>query len=190
MKKQLTIILSIVLLLIAIVSITWVGAYNGAIEKNNDVIEKKVGVHAAMAARYEKVDAFIDAIEGANETVQGFLDTIMEAREAFVNAIASNNIDAADETIDTIDGTFINLISYMENNPSSYNTVNLYSGYMAEFSAATNVVTNAILTYNSSVTAYNNHIERFPNNLFLGAREAHKPYSVENYNKPLPKFNE
>lgn len=54
MKKQLTIILSIVLLLIAIVSITWVGAYNGAIEKNNDVIEKKVGVHAAMTARYEK----------------------------------------------------------------------------------------------------------------------------------------
>lgn len=76
----------------------------------------------------------------------------------------------------------------MEDNPDSYNTVNLYSGYMAEFSASTNAVTTAILKYNTSVTDYNNHIEKFPNNLLVGTRDKHVPYEVTNYNASLPTF--
>lgn len=96
------IFISIIALLGIIFVITWISAYNGAIEKNNTVIENRVSVHATMLARYEKVDAFIDAIEGANQTVQGYLNTIMEARSSFANAINNNNSSAADDASELI----------------------------------------------------------------------------------------
>lgn len=189
MRKKFTTILTLVILFFAILGITWISAYNGAIKKNNDIIESRSNVYASISARYEKVGAFIDAIEGANQTVLSYLNTIKEARTAFANAINNNKFDTADEAMDTIDATFITLISYMEDNPSSYNTVNLYSGFMSEFSASTNVVIEAIREYNSKVTSYNNHIRTFPNNLFLKGRTTYLPYETENYNTDLPTFN-
>jgi LemA protein len=189
MRKMILAVLGLLIFFGLIIGFTWVNAYNGAIQKNNAIVEQQGNVHATLSARYEKVGAFIDAIEGANSTVQGYLNTIMAARTAFANAIAAGNVAAANESAATIDGTFITLVSYMEDNPSSYNTVNLYAGFMSEFSAATNVVTNAILTYNSYVTSYNNHIQQFPNSLFVGTRTPYTPYNVSNYNTQLPTFN-
>ncbi len=189
MKKITLAILGLFVFLGLTLGFTWVNAYNGAIQKNNAILEQQGNVHATLSARYEKVGAFIDAIEGANSTVQGYLDTIMAARTAFADAIAAGNVAAANEAATTIDGTFITLVSYMEDNPSSYNTVNLYAGFMSEFSASTNVVTNAIILYNGYVSSYNNHIQQFPNNLFVGTRTPYTPYNVSNYNTQLPTFN-
>lgn len=189
MRKRLTTLFTIVILLLAIVGITWISAYNGAVRKNNELIESRSNVYASMSARYEKVGAFIDAIEGANQTVLSYLNTIKDARTAFASAISNKNFEAADEAIDTIDATFITLISYMEDNPASYNTVNLYSGFMSEFSASTNVVIESIRDYNDKVTRYNNHIQTFPNNLFLKGRITYSTYEIENYNTTLPTFN-
>lgn len=189
MQKGLFMVLGFFVFIGLIIGATWISAYNGAVQKNNAIVEQQGNVHATLSARYEKVGAFIDAIEGANSTVQGYLNTIMAARTAFANAIAAGNVAAANEAAETIDGTFITLVSYMEDNPSSYNTVNLYAGFMSEFAAATNVVTNAILLYNSNVTSYNNHIQTFPNNMFLGSRTPYNPYTISNYNTTLPTFN-
>ncbi|MFA5542514.1 MAG: LemA family protein [Bacilli bacterium] len=189
MKKVLMIGSTFVVVLLLIVGISWISAFNGEVSRNNDVVEYRGNVYAALSARYEKVGAFIDAIEGANATVTGYLTIISEARQAFANAIASGNIAAANEAISDIDGTFVTLLSYMEDNPESYNTVNLYSGFLGEFSASTNVVTTQIGEYNKKVNTYNTHIQRFPNNLFVGNKEKYESYNLENYNSPLPTFN-
>lgn len=189
MKKSLMITTTIFIVLLLIISISWVSAYNGEVTKNNDVIENRGNVYAALSARYEKVGAFIDAIEGANVTVSGYLTIISDARQTFANAIASGDMTAADAAIEQIDGTFITLLSYMEDNPESYNTVSLYSGYMAEFSASTNMVTTTIGEYNKKVNTYNTHIQRFPNNIFVGSKDIYQSYNLENYNLTLPTFN-
>lgn len=77
----------------------------------------------------------------------------------------------------------------MEDNPASYNTVSLYAGFMSEFSAATNVVLNTIGKFNESVMSYNNHIQKFTNNMFLANKEPYATYSITNYNATLPTFN-
>lgn len=74
-------------------------------------------------------------------------------------------------------------------NPASYNTVSLYSGFASDFSASTNAVLNAIDYYNDSVRDYNNHIQTFPNFLFLGNKTPYQSYSISNYNTQLPTFN-
>lgn len=187
--KKLYILLGSVVLLFGLFGVLWMSAYNGYVSKNNDVIEKRGNVYATLSARYEKVATLIDAIEGANATVLGYLDTIMDAREAFADAIASGNLSNINDTITELDSTFITLVSYMEDNPSSYNTVNLYAGFMSEFSASTNAVVYAITQYNTSVTSHNNHIQMFPNNLFVGSNGTYAAFELTNYNTPLPTFN-
>lgn len=189
MKKVFMIPLLILVLVIAIIGITWISAYNGEITKNNEIENDRGNVHAALGARYDKVLALIDAIEGANQTVTGYLNIIKDARVAFAQALENDNPAAADESAEVIDSTFVTLLSYMEHNPESYNTVSLYAGFAGEFSASTNVVLNAITIYNESVKEYNNHIQTFPNVLFLGGKTPYKSYDVSNYNTTLPTFN-
>jgi len=166
----------------------WINAYNGEVTRNNAIEKQRSDVHATLGSRYDKVLAFIDAIEGANATVTGYLNIIKDARIAFAEAIDNGELMNADAESDTIDSTFVTLLAYMENNPDSYNTVSLYSGFMSEFSASTNAVLNAIETFNESVESYNNHIQKFPNNMFLGEKEPYTSYSIENYNTTLPTF--
>ena len=167
----------------------WISAYNGEITRRENVTEERGNVHASLSGRYEKVGTFIDAIESANQTVLTYLETIRDARTAFADAIASNEPVDADEAADTIDSTFVQLVAYMEDNSESYNTVDLYSGYMGEFAASTNAVTYAIREFNEVVNDYNTFIQTFPNVIFLGEKVTFEPYSLANYNATLPTFN-
>ncbi|MCB9498011.1 MAG: hypothetical protein H6688_00975 [Erysipelotrichaceae bacterium] len=74
------------------------------------VVNEDLGnVHASLTGRYEKVATFIDAIQDANATIQGYLDTIAQAREAFADAISNNNNDDAYDSSATIDQTLSRL---------------------------------------------------------------------------------
>jgi len=187
--KKLYIILGVLLAFVGITSIVWVNAYNGYVTRDNEIAQKRGDVYAALSARYDKLSLMIDAIESANATVQGYLDTIMAARTAFADALANDDFESVDDSITEINSTFINLVSYVENNPSSYNTTGLYASALADFNASTNAVLYAITQYNASVTSYNNHIKTFPNNLFVGSNATYAPYEVTNYNTSLPSFN-
>lgn len=187
--KPLIISGGIVTVLAIVVGAVWISAYNGAVSQEATVNEKRGNVHASLSARYDKVAVFIDAIEDANETIQGYLNTIVEAREAFANALTLNDNATADEAASAVDSTFTTLVAYMEDNPDSYNTVALYSGFLGEFSASTNAVRYDIGEFNEAARNYNIHIQTFPNNIFVGYREVISEYSLDNYNAVLPTFN-
>jgi len=189
MKKILLIVGGVLTTVFLVIGALWISAFNGAIRKDNAVSEKRANIHASLSARYEKVVVFVDAIESANETILTYLETIMDARTAFADAIDSSNNVAADSAATTIDGTFVTLVAYMEDNPDSYNTVSLYSGYMAEFAASTNKVRFDIGEFNAAARSYNTHIQTFPNNIFVGTRQTISEYSLTNYNATLPSFN-
>jgi LemA protein len=190
MKKIGLIVSGIAATLVLLVSILWISAYNGAVRKELEITNAEGNVHAALNGRYEKVGVFIDAIDHADATIQGYLTTITEARVAFATAIGASDIEAQSDSANTIDQTLLTLVSYMEDNPSSYQTVGLVSGYLAEISASTNFITTSIMTFNQKVTAYNTHIKTFPNNIFVGARTPYETYKLTNYNSPLPTFDD
>lgn len=191
MKKN---IVSVVILVFVLVFIVigsfWVSSYNGAVKLENEIVEKETNIFSAYSNRFDKVTAFIDAIEGANEQIITQINAIKEARIAFADAIASNNLELAESETATIESTFINLISYMEDNPTSWNTISLTQDFMSEFSASTNAVTYSIDNYNKTIKEYNNFISVFPNNLFTSKFEKNtKQYIAPNFNTELPKFN-
>lgn len=188
MKKMILIVSGVFATLVLIISILWISAYNGAQVKEAEISNARANVHAALQGRYEKVSVFIDAIESTNETIQGYIDSITDAREAFATAITLDDITSQNSNAETIDQTLFTLVSYMEDNPDTYQTVGLVSGYLAEISASTNFITTSIRTYNQKVTDYNVHIKTFPNIMFLGGRIAFQLYTVTNYNTPLPQF--
>lgn len=189
MKKVYYYIIGAVSLLGVTIGGVWIGAANGEVRKRNDVIEATGAVHNGLDKRFEVVFAFIDMIESANATVQGYLDTIAGARTAFADAISTNNSALIQSEAAAIDATFVNLVALMEDNPASYNTVNLYAGFMGEFSAKTNAVNFAIDEFNRKVNLYNTHIEIFPNIIFLSGKTTYTSWPVANYNATLPTFN-
>ncbi|HOF53153.1 MAG TPA: LemA family protein [Bacilli bacterium] len=188
MRKIILIVSGALAILAIVIGGSWISAYNGAIVREAEVVEARGNVHAALEARYVKVDVLIGAIEDANATIEGYLTIIADAREAFAAAIENGNAAAADEAAALADGTFVTLVAYMEENPDSYNTVSLYSGFISEFNASTNVVTFMIIEYNGTVTDYNTHIKTFPNIIFVGGRAVYNSYELTNYNLELPTF--
>ncbi len=188
MRKIILIVSGALAILAIVIGSFWVSAYNGAVVREAEVVEARGNVYAALEARYVKVDVLIDAIEDANTTIERYLTIIADAREAFAAAIENGNAAAADEAAALADGTFVTLVSYMEDNPDSYNTVSLYSDFISEFTASTNAVTFMINTYNGTVTDYNTHIKTFPNIIFVGGRAIYNSYELTNYNVELPTF--
>lgn len=188
MRKVYYYIIGAIALVSIVIGGTWIGAANGEVQKNNNVVEATGLVHARLSNRYEKIGAFINAIESANEAVVSFLETIRDARVAYADAIAANNNAAARSEADIIDTTFVNLVALMEANPETYQTVNLYAGFMSEFSASTNAVTYAIETFNEKVNVYNTHIQTFPNLIFLSKKVPYVIWSLENFRLELPTF--
>lgn len=167
----------------------WVYAYNGEVSRREPITAARGNIHASLNGRYEKVAAFIDAIEDANQTISDFLTIIQEARLAFAQALLENNPVDADAAAETIDSTFTQLVAYMEVNPDSYNTVTLYEGYLAEFSASTNAVIYKIEEFNALITSYNVFIQTFPNVIFLQGKTVFEAYNLSYYNAELPTFN-
>lgn len=188
MKKHFYIIIGAVAVFTVATAATWLTAFNGEVKKNAEVTTEVGKVHASLTGRYEKVGAFIDAIDGANEAVSEFMTIIQEARTAFAEAIAASNIKEANDQANIVDSTFMNLVAFVEDNPASYNTVNLYAGFMGEFSASTNQVIYDIGSYNKKVEAYNVHIKTFPNLIFLARKAPYDIWALANYNATLPTF--
>lgn len=188
MKTVYYYVIGAVALLLATVGGVWIGAANGEVRRNEDVLTATGDVHASLGNRFEKIATFIDLIESADATVLGYLQTITDARTAFANAISAKDNEAIQGEAETIDATFVTLIALMEDNPASYNTVALYGGFMGEFSASTNAVTYAINDFNTKVNAYNTHIQIFPNVIFLSGKIPYVTWPVPNYNATLPTF--
>ncbi|HZJ89623.1 MAG TPA: LemA family protein [Bacilli bacterium] len=189
MKKVYYYVIGAAAFLAVTFSTLWIVAVNGEVRKRNDVNEATGAVHAGLSLRFDTIITFIDAIESANATVQGYLDTITSARTAFAAAISAKDDALIQSEAATIDATFINLIALMEDNPASYNTVTLYAGFMGEFSAKTNAVNFAIDEFNRKVNLYNTHIEIFPHIIFLSGKTSFTTWPVANYNATLPTFN-
>lgn len=188
MKKHFYIVIGAVAVFTVAAAATWLSAYNGEVTKNAEVTTEVGQVHASLSGRYEKVGAFVNAIEGANTTVSEYLTIIQEARIAFAEAIADSNLKEANDQANIVDSTFMNLVAFIEDNPESYNTVNLYSSFLGEFSASTNQVIYNINLYNKKVEAYNIHIKKFPNIIFLAGKTPYAVWALANYNATLPTF--
>ncbi len=189
-KKIIVIITSAILvILLIVVGTLWIKAYNGATKAKNIVSQEKTKIYTAYSGRYDKVFAFIDAIESANAQINTQIDAIMAARTAFANALGRKDYDEAEEKTEIIESTFISLVSYLEDNPAAWNTIGLTSGFMAEFSASTNAVTFAINNYNEKVATYNILVSIFPNKLFLGGFKEIDDYVVPIFETTLPTFN-
>lgn len=169
----------------------WIYAYNGEITHGATATKERANINTTLISRYEKVGAFIDAIQNANATILTYLETIRDARIAFADAINNGALDDAEAETEIIDSTFTNLVAYMEDNPESYNTITLYEGYLGEFSASTNAVVYAIDEFNDAVLEYNTFVQVFPNVLFLKGKVllATYNYNPDNYNPTLPTFN-
>ncbi|MDD3207813.1 MAG: hypothetical protein PHV19_04835, partial [Bacilli bacterium] len=66
MRKIILIVSGALAILAIVIGGSWISAYNGAIVREAEVVEARGNVHAALEARYVKVDVLIGAIEDAN----------------------------------------------------------------------------------------------------------------------------
>lgn len=190
MRKRIIIIsLVLVLALFTLIGSLWISSYNKAVVASHDIKEHHTKIFVKYNARYEKVLMFINAIESANEQINTQITAITDARARFAAALDSNNYEDAEAETEIIESTFITLVSYMEDNKESWNTVGLTRDFMFEFAADTNAVGEAIIRYNTKIADYNKLISLFPNRIFLKGFAPNEDYEVPTLVESLPTFS-
>lgn len=163
LKRIFLIIVSIILLLFVIFGISIALNFNKAVRAKNDVLEKRAQINNALELRFDKLEALLNALEGLSEHVETQLDKITSAR-------ANLNTASPDELAEEVDDIFsgINqIIVIIEDNPDTYIATSAYMSYMGEISATNNLIFTTRSNYNTAITAYNNHLETFPRNIYL-----------------------
>lgn len=189
MKTVLIVVGAVVTLFVVVTGVLWISAYNQAVTKTSFLEAEKIKIYTAYSARYEKVKVYIDAIDTQNSQMIAQMQLITDARARFADAMANSDIDAANSEITNIEAVLVNLAVIMEDNPGSWNTNALMSGYMAEFSADTNRLFNTITEYNTSVSEYNRIISTFPNKIFLKSFAKNNDLFVPAFETAVPTFN-
>ncbi|MBN3490452.1 LemA family protein [Acholeplasma equirhinis] len=185
-NRILLIVGAVLLIFVVIFAGVWIGADTGAVTKRNEVLLRKQSIYTAYLGRYDKVQFYTDAINSADQQILSQITLLTEARVAFAQANNNLNFEQADDQIEVIENTFISLVSYMEQNPSNWTTLGITEDFIQEFSASTNMITNAIETYNEAVTDYHNHIEVIPNRWFLGSYTHVEFYQIPSLSTVIP----
>jgi len=158
-------ILGVVVLLGVIATTMIITTRDQAVFAKNKVESSFETIGTRLQQRSETMQILINGIDDANEQIADLLEMITDARTALANATTPDEYSEAEGDLE---GAFEGLRIIIEDNPGTYQTVDLYNQYMASAVASTNAVTFARETYNDNVEAYRNTIESFPGNLILG----------------------
>lgn len=160
-------VLVLVVMLLVTTLISWLTTYNGAQRRLRAIDFEETKIYSAFNNRLEKQENLLSYVNTADEQILNQLGLITSAREAFSEAFKNHDEQESFENFQTIETTFLGLLSYLEDNPNNWTSIGLTSKLIDEFNATTNALTYAIDNYNKSRYDYNLFIVLFPQKLFL-----------------------
>lgn len=155
------------------------GCYNGLVNKQADVTEKRAQIEAQLQRRFDLVPNLVESVKGAMKQEQAVFTAIADARTKYAGAApnSSEKIKAGSEYESAIG----RLLVVMENYPQ-LTSIDTVKDLMTQLEGTENRVTVSRERYNESTRIYNEAIKKFPTVLiarFLGFSEEPMFQSVE-----------
>lgn len=146
--------ISAIVLIVGILAISLGTGYNRLVTKDEDIASKYSQIEVRLQERHDKIGQLIATVDGLQEHAETIYNAITEARQAYADAIASEDMDAliAADAQEALAITDVLLV--VEDNP----LITASGGYytlMDEISSMESALAVARRDFNNAVQEYN-----------------------------------
>lgn len=172
-------IAAIIIGVIVLILIIWViAAYNGFVSLRNKVEEAFSTMDVYLKKRYDLIPNFVETVKGYAKHESETLEKVIGARNAAMNATTAEDKITNDNFLT---GTLKSLFAVAEAYPELKANQN-FLALQDQLSSIEMEIASARKFYNAVVNKYNTKLETFPNNLLSGLFHfSRKPlYEVSN----------
>ncbi|HKG32574.1 MAG TPA: LemA family protein, partial [Gemmatimonadales bacterium] len=160
---------TVVLLVVLAVLVLWViGAYNGLVSLKNQVINGWKQIDVQLKRRHDLIPNLVNTVKGAMDFERSTLDAVISARNRAVSATGVRQTAQAEGELTQALGR---LFALTEAYPDLKATGNV-AALQEELTSTENKIGFARQLYNDVATQYNTKQMQFPTNLIAGLAKA------------------
>jgi len=164
----------ILLIILVVVVLYGVGAYNGLINLKNQTVNAFKQIDVQLKRRHDLIPNLVNAVKGAMDFERQTLEAVIQARNQAVAAGANagpdamKSVGAAENQLSAALSRF-NVV--VEQYPQLKATANV-AQLQEELTSTENRIGFSRQAYNDTATQYNTKQQQFPTNLFAGLAKA------------------
>ena len=170
----------IIIGLIFIIGFYVVGIQNTAITKSQAVNKSWGDVQTSYQRRSDLIGNLVNTVKGAADFEKSTLEAVISARARATQTtidpanVTSEQLAEFNKAQSGVSSALSRLLVTVEAYPELKANQNFLK-LQDELASTENTIQTARVRFNESVELYNNHVLKFPNNLFLG-KYKEKPY--------------
>ncbi len=161
------------LVVVAVVVLWFIGAYNGLIAAKNQTVNAWKQIDVQLKRRHDLIPNLVNTVKGSMNFEKDTLDAVVSARSRAMQSGAGGGMNvketAAAET--ALTGALGKLFVVMERYPDLKSSQNVRD-LQEELSSTENKIAFARQFYNDVATGYNTKQQQFPTNLVAGMAKA------------------
>ncbi len=163
------------LILIVVVVLWMVGAYNGLIALKNQTFNAFKQIDVQLKRRHDLIPNLVNAVKGAMDFEKSTLEAVIQARNQAVKVNASGGgpeaIKQISQAENALSSALSRLMVVVERYPDLKATGNI-GQLQEELTSTENKVSFARQLYNDTATQYNTKQQQFPTSLVAGLAKA------------------
>jgi len=163
----------VLLILIVVVGLWMVGAYNGLIALKNQTVNAFKQIDVQLKRRHDLIPNLVNAVKGAMDFEKSTLEAVIQARNQAVkvNASGPEAIKQISQAENALSSALSKLMVVVERYPDLKATGNI-GQLQEELTSTENKVSFARQLYNDTATQYNTKQQQFPTSLVAGLARA------------------
>ncbi len=164
----------IVLIILVVVVLYGVGAYNGLINLKNQTLNAFKQIDVQLKRRHDLIPNLVNAVKGAMDFERQTLEAVIQARNQAVAAGANagpgamQSVAAAENQLSAALSRFNVVVEQYPQLKATGNVAQLQE----ELTSTENRIGFSRQAYNDTATQYNTKQQQFPTNLFAGLAKA------------------
>ena len=165
----------ILLILVAVIVIWMIGAYNGLISLKNQTLNAFKQIDVQLKRRHDLIPNLVNAVKGAMDFEKSTLEAVIQARNQAVKisagAAGPEGMKEISQAENALSGALSRLMVVVEQYPQLKATGNI-GQLQEELTSTENRIAFARQLYNDTATQYNTKQQQFPTTLVAGLAKA------------------
>src|SRR5438128_12064601 len=163
----------ILLVLVVVVALWMVGAYNGLVSLKNQTLNAFKQIDVQLKRRHDLIPNLVNSVKGAMDFEKSTLEAVIQARNQAVkvNAAGPEAIKQISQAENALSSALSRLMVVVEQYPQLKATGNI-GQLQEELTSTENKVAFARQLYNDTATQYNTKQQQFPASLVAGVARA------------------
>lgn len=162
--------LLILVVVLVVVGVWFVGAYNMLVRSRNRVKESWSDIDVQLKRRYDLIPNLIETVKGYAAHEQKTLDMVIQARS---RAMGAQTVAEHAQAENMLTGALKSLFALSESYPQ-LRAVESFTKLQDELTDTENKIQAARRFYNTNVMSLNTQVEQFPTNMIAGMLGFHK----------------